>query len=72
MRAIRDKVIAVNDMVQAQYRANKKGISVNDLINNIANQFNFLAKLPAKNSNNSNIFIVFLTINYYSYYSNID
>lgn len=41
LRSIQEKIIAVNDLEQAKYRAHKKGVSIETLIIDIADQFNF-------------------------------
>ena len=45
IKAIEDKIVAVNNPEQAQHRAEKKGVSVDDLVIDIANQFGFEARL---------------------------
>ncbi len=41
IKAIQDKVISVNNFEQAKHRAEKKEVSVQDLISDIAKQFGF-------------------------------
>lgn len=41
IKSIEDRVIAINDMEQAKHRADKKGVTPNDLVTDIAEQFDF-------------------------------
>ncbi len=43
IKSIEKKVIAINDMEQAKHRAGKKGVTPEDLVRDIANQFGFTA-----------------------------
>lgn len=45
IKAIHDKVVAVNDLEQARHRANKKSVSVDELVKDIAEQFDFEASI---------------------------
>ncbi len=46
IKSIKDKVVAINDLEQAKHRAAKKGVTPNDLVTNIASQFQFQAVYP--------------------------
>jgi len=43
IKSIKERVIAINDLEQAKHRAEKKGVNPNDLVTDIAEQFNFKA-----------------------------
>ena len=40
-RSIQEKIVSVNDIEQAKHRAKKKGVGVDDLVTDIAQQFGF-------------------------------
>ncbi len=44
IKSIMDKIISVNNKEQAEHSANKKGVSVEEFVKDIAGQFNFQIK----------------------------
>jgi hypothetical protein len=43
-KSIQDKIVAINDIEQAQHRAEKKGVMLQDMVKGIAEQFGFEPK----------------------------
>ncbi len=43
IKSIQERIVSVNDPIQAEYRAGKKGVTVSDLVRNLADELGFKA-----------------------------